>query len=73
MNEIQKKSAFFYFVSEIAVGSVSKLDLFYKILIVIYGDILCKPISIKMSAQMPQDAFFVSYNTNILQNKHLNF
>ena len=45
MNEIQKKSAFFYFVSEIEVGSVSKLDLFCKNIIVIYGDILCKPIS----------------------------
>lgn len=60
MNEIQKKSAFFYFVSEIAVGSVSKLDLFCKNIIVVYGDILCKPISIKMSAQMPQDAFTVN-------------
>ena len=42
------------------VGSVSKLDLFCKIIIVIYGGMLCKPISIKMSAQMPQDAFTVN-------------
>ena len=29
------------------VGSVSKLDLFCKNIIVVYGDILCKPISNK--------------------------